>query len=591
MARRRRLSLSIAILGIAAAFGAARAQATADLASRPPSGESITPAPADSAAVLEAARSAQTTFERVRRRHLSRSQDAPGSRCDETIGRYCYWDDDDTSEYAVPEPTPAESPRVIEARTALLARLDSASALLPGDDWLAGQHVRYLIEAGAFDAAEARASTCAATSWWCRALLGLAHHAAWRYPAADSAFADALATMPETERCAWTDLTVLLADSVRAGYRRASCAGRDALNDRVWWLADPLHFRAGNDRRTEHYARVTMDRIQRRAASGYGVAWRDDLGELLRRYGWPSYFAQTLPQPGRNEPPGISAYHRTPSYHFLADGDPLESLRGLAERRWTLRPLGPRERYAPPYATFATLRQLTSLFRRGDSVLVVAAYDARGDTLMPAGPLTAALIVSASPTSLRAQRVRHDASTRGALMVLAADTPMLASIEVIGGNRVHRARLAVALADSLPRSIRISDLAFFAPGDSLPATIDAFLRVASASATARRGEKLGLFWELYGLRATDDEMTLRVQVIREGRNWLRRAGERVGLIGRRGGVGFGWREDNRGNQSIAPRSIVVDLTGLDPGEYRIEVSLARGTDTPATASRRLEIIR
>ena len=176
------------------------------------------------------------------------------------------------------------------------------------------------------------------------------------------------------------------------------------------------------------------------------------------------------------------------------------------------------------------------------------------------------------------------------MTLIAPAAPMLASIEVLGGNRVRRARLAVALADSSPRRIHISDVAFFAPRDSLPHTIDAFLQVARASATARRGEKLGLFWELYGLRTTDDDMMLRVQVIREGRHWLRRAGERIGLIGRRSGVGFGWREDARGNEAIATRAIVVDLASLDPGEYRIEVSLTRGTDTPVTASRRLEII-
>jgi hypothetical protein len=100
-----------------------------------------------------------------------------------------------------------------------------------------------------------------------------------------------------------------------------------------------------------------------------------------------------------------------------------------------------------------------------------------------------------------------------------------------------------------------------------------------------------LYWELYGLRPADAELRLQVQVIREGRGWLRRAGERVGLLGRQGSVGFGWRDDARRDAGIAPRSIIVDLTGLDPGSYRIELRLARGGDAPVTASRRLEITR
>src|SRR5688500_1116090 len=112
-----------------------------------------------------------------------------------------------------------------------------------------------------------------------------------------------------------------------------------------------------------------------------------------------------------------------------------------------------------------------------------------------------------------------------------------------------------------------------------------------SSATVRRGQRLGLYWELYGLRPTDANLRLQVQVVREGRGWLRRAGERIGLIGRQGGVGFGWRDAARDDSTIAARSIIVDLRSLDPGTYRIELRLTRGSDAPVVASRRLEIIR
>ena len=593
MAHDARTPLGVALLALAGVLGTAAAPGPAaaqDPAVRESRAMAAQPT-ADSAIVLASARKAQAAFERVRRGNLPLTHGTPGSRCDETVGRYCYWDDDDTSEYTIPEPPPREAARIAEARAVLLARLDSATAQLPGDDWLAGQHVRYLIEAGESENAATRARSCAGTAWWCSALLGLAHHAAWRHAAADSAFTIALATMPDSTRCEWTDLSMLLADSVSERYRRLPCAERDAINEWIWWLGDPLHLRAGNDRRTEHHARLTMSRIQRGAASGYGVAWRDDLGELLRRYGWPSHFKRTMPQPGRIEPPGISAYHRSPSYHFLADGDPVRVVNRPSEGRWTLRPVRPRERYAPPYATFATLRQLTTLFRRGDSLLIVAAYDARDDTLMPAGPLTVAMTAAPSPSAPAHQVVRHDAPAHGTITMVVADVPLLASIEVIGGNRAHRARLGLALANPAPRIIRISDIGFFTPGGETPETLDAFLATAGTSPAVHRGGKLGLFWELYGLREADDEMVLRVQVIREGRSWLRRAGERIGLIGKGRTTGFGWREDARGGASIAPRSVVVDLAGLDPGHYRIEVSLVHGTDAPITASRDLEIIR
>ncbi len=567
-----------ALLLVAPYSSTARSQPRADVATAP-----------DSATVLAKARAAQADFERLRRRQLSRVLSSRSGPCDETVGRYCYWDDADTSESTLPEPLPKESPRTVEARAALLAVLDSATTRLPGDDWLAGQQVRYLIESGASAIAEGRARSCRGTPWWCSALLGLVHHAAWRYPSADSAFAAAIATMPEAERCAWTDLTELLAEPVRDAYENASCAERGRINARIWWLADPLHLRPGNDRRTEHYARLVIDRLQRRAASGYGVTWRDDLGELLRRYGWPSHFAQSIPQPGRTEPPGILAYDASPSYHFLADGDPRDSIRDMSASRWRLRPLRPRERYAPPYATFATGRTLTALFRRGDSVLLVAAYDASGDTLMPGARLTAALTASTSADSILAQHVDHSATCRGTLLVNVPNMPALAAVEIIGGNRIHRARLAVALADAGPQRVRISDVAFFEPGDSLPRNLGEFLSVATASSSFPRDAKLGLFWELYDVSVADADLSLRVQVIREGRSWMRRAGERVGLVGRQGARGFGWREGDRGDGGVAPRAVVVDLAGLDPGEYRIEVGLARGSATPVVVSRRLTI--
>jgi len=228
-------------------------------------------AAADSVAVLETARGAQGDFERIRRANLPRRQGISGRYCDEVIGRYCFTDDGDTSEYALPETPPTEASRITSARETLIARLDSAGDALPGDEWIVGHRVRYRIEAGHLGDAERVARNCAAARWWCDALLGMVHHAGWRYPEADSAFAAALAAMPEDERCIWMDLSAVLADSVAKEYRRTPCAERASLNDRIWWLADPSHLRQGNDRRTEHYVRVTLDRLQRSATSGYGT--------------------------------------------------------------------------------------------------------------------------------------------------------------------------------------------------------------------------------------------------------------------------------------------------------------------------------
>ncbi len=587
-----RASLALAFVACTAAAGLPEARAQAG-----PDDETRTPKPsagsrADSATVLRSARTAQATFERVRRRNLPRGFGSRSSTCGERVGRFCYWDEEGTSEDDLPSPPPEESGRVTGARNLLIAYLDSASQALAGDDWIAGQHVRYLLEAGRFDDARMRADDCHATAWWCSALLGLVHHARWRHDAADIAFSAALAAMPKAERCEWTDLTVLLDNPLRARYANMPCAERESLNEPLWWLADPLHHRAGNDRRTEHYARVTIERMQHRAASGYGLSWGDDLGELLLRYGWPSHFVQGAPSPGSMEPPSITAHDPSPGYHFLPDGDSRDSLLALTRDRWTIRPERPRERYAPAYATFATLRQLTTLFRRGDSVLVVAAYDVGGDTLMAGASLTGALLVSDGPDAgVTSGSVRQDTPTSGTLFVTAPDRPLLASVEILAGNRVHRSRLGLGFTDSLHRRVRMSELGLFVPGDGLPTSLDGFLQRAMAAPVVRRGEKLGLYWEVYGLRPDDSELILRVEIERTRRGWLGRLGERVGLLGGDGGVRLGWRESARTADSISPRAVVVDLSGLDPGEYRLRIDVGRGSDLAVSTSRLLEVVR
>jgi hypothetical protein len=79
-------------------------------------------------------------------------------------------------------------PTIAAARAALLARLDSAAGLLPGDGWLAGQRVRFLVDAGLTDRALAAARACRAGASWCAMLAGYVHHRRGEVPAADSAF-------------------------------------------------------------------------------------------------------------------------------------------------------------------------------------------------------------------------------------------------------------------------------------------------------------------------------------------------------------------------------------------------------------------
>jgi hypothetical protein len=97
---------------------------------------------------------AQIRFEQVRRYNLPMEFSSVGSVCDARVGRFCQWNEEDPK-------TPKEPDRIRNARANLLAALDSAAARSPADDWIAGQRIRYLVEAGRDTAAWRAAQTCA----------------------------------------------------------------------------------------------------------------------------------------------------------------------------------------------------------------------------------------------------------------------------------------------------------------------------------------------------------------------------------------------------------------------------------------------
>src|SRR5215471_17900978 len=169
----------------------------------------------DSAAALRSAQLAQQAFESRRGFLAPRT---PGSShdgvCDERIGRFCYWYDADA-----PLPPP-ESQDIRRARRHLVDLLDAAAAEFPGDWWIAGQRVRYLVESERLAEALAAALACRAERWWCEALEGFAQHAAGEDAAADTVYAAALADMPADRRCRWTDLTPLLDGDLRRRFSK-----------------------------------------------------------------------------------------------------------------------------------------------------------------------------------------------------------------------------------------------------------------------------------------------------------------------------------------------------------------------------------
>ena len=280
-----------------------------------------TRAAADSESTLRSARRAQRDFETLRRQHLPVRYGPHGDRCDLHIGRFCFWyGDHNEKEDSIREPSVIQ-----EARERLLTQLAEAAALVPGDPWIAGQRARYLVEAGQAAAAVRVARECRSTPWWCSVLVGYALHAAGRFEDADSAFSAALRTMPDDERCRWHDIAPLLPGDLRGRYERMSCEERAAFESRWWWLAAPLLSRPGNDRRTEHFARLTLADITSKSSTAYDERWDDDLREVLLRFGRDVYWTQEPSPYVSNPKPFITGHERTPAFHFVPAGETVDA--------------------------------------------------------------------------------------------------------------------------------------------------------------------------------------------------------------------------------------------------------------------------
>jgi hypothetical protein len=541
----------------------------------------------DSVAALKSARRAQAAFEATRRLSLPERPGGWSGICGQRIGRICYWyEAGEDNDSAPPEPA-----RIREARARLLTALESAAGAIPGDEWILGQRVRYLLEDSQPGPAARLAEQCRAVAWWCEAVAGLVRHVTGDFAGADSTFAAALADMPVDERCRWSDLSPLLEGELADRYGRLDCDHRAAFETRWWWLAQPLYSLAGNDRRTEHFARVVMARIQegRRTPFGY---WADDLRDVLLRYGWPTWWTRDpSAYPMVESEPRITGHDPSPAFHFTPGARALDDPTSAKPEDWSLDTPQARERYAPPYAaTFTYLEHQEAQFRRGDSCLVVAASDLSGDTLFARRAVSVALALAADERAIVAARDSGVAAAPRAVVAAAPCRPFVLSLEAVAPRERHvaRARYGVTPPHRTLAHPAISDLLLFdPPTDSLPATLDAVLPRAHGSTRVPADRTLGVFWEVYGVDPAGGAVAVSLTLAPQGTGWLRRA---LGLVGPRRDVRLEW-QDVPQDSSVAPRALVIDLAGLEPARYLIEVNVTPPGGKTLAARREIRIER
>ena len=538
----------------------------------------------DSISVLSDARRWQYDFEETRRALLPLGGEAGGGQCDEVIGRVCY-------RYSPYGSMPNEPNGIRAAREKLLERLEASARRVPGDDWIAGQRVRYLLEQTRVDAALAVSTGCRSTRWWCEALEGLVLHQGGSYQAADSVFALALSDMPAEERCRWTDLSLLFREEP---YRLLSCEQRGLVNDWIWWLARPLFALPGNDLRTEHYSREVMVRLLKNTDWVYGLSWDWYVAESVLRYGAPTAWSRPWPNPWSQFTSPILGYIRSPAFWFFASpASPLGD--GLTDRAsWDLSPMRPSARYAPVYANaFGTIPHVQlARFRRAQRTLTVGVFSVWGDTIFAGRVPTVTLGAGLDPGTPVAIGEPIE-SGNGVATVETDWSPRVLSLEARSAEALRVSRLRVVAGDGAPADtgLAVSDLLLFlpAPDGTLPDSLaDALGRALATSSLPQA--RIGLFWETYGSSVTEAGPEVQIGIMKLSSkgslpplgHWecLPEGKKQVALRGNHPGQAVG---------DFLAQTVVLDLGTIKPGRYAIALRVSADSGRSACATREIEL--
>jgi hypothetical protein len=550
----------------------------------------------DSARALRIAKHAQETFEFVRRNNMPHEYGVGSHSCDVRVGRWCVWNDQSND-----RKPPPESPRTKEAREHLLAVLDTIGSRFPADEWVAAQRVRYLTEAKRYGEAVRVAQRCTAggSPYRCRAFAAVALHDSGTLRAADSAFTGALAAMPDSVRCKWSDISVLIDDDLADRYAHADCAARLEIEATFWSLTTPLYLR-DHDFRNEFLARVTRTEMELSSRTPMGSPTEPAFRETGLRYGYDTWFVRGDPPAGSMSDVPIAGYREGGSgYNFVPDYDVFSSPATLRLDDWDLERRSARTIYAPSYAH--RFRQLTkqqvALFRRGDAALVLAAYDVGGDTSFARPGLEAGLFTAPIDSAHLGNvdgTVDAQASPSGVMTASAPWRPMIVSVELLDSTTrtAARARYAVTPPAAAGR-IGVSDLLIFAPrgADSTAHKLADVLPLMVHGTRVSASRPLGVFWETYGVRPDGESLAVSLTIERIKEGWARRAAERLHLATPFSPMAVHWQEVPDAANHLSSRAVTLDLSRLTPGRYEISLNVSAGDAPPAVARREIVVDR
>lgn len=307
----------------------------------------------------------------------------------------------------------------------------------------------------------------------------------------------------------------------------------------------------------------------------------------------PSIKVQARQDDGIN----VISFEPNPALRFIPPGFALGDATQTDSTPWRAQEAPAIARYAPAYAkTIVPLDHQQAVFKRGDSALVVLAYDTRGNEAIGGAKISAGLVVLSGRNGYRDHgTVREGAAPNGTLTVRAPWGPLLMSAEVgaAGPRVIARARYGIGPLRGAPQRVILSDVLLFRPNGSAPTSVETATPLALANERLRANEKLGVYWEAYGTDPDGEAMKISVVVLRE-------AGEGSLLQRMRGGlassrdetpVRVSVNDQSARGSTTTPRALELDISTLSPGTYVVQLELEMAGNLTVRTERRISIIR
>jgi hypothetical protein len=495
--------------------------------------------------------------------------------------------------------------------------LRSIHKVIPGDRWILGELLRLPLEHQSYGLALEHLSHCASDDWYCNALIAYMLQISGALPRADTVWTRVLGMMPDIERCAWLDPSWVSSDpGVAKTIRSMTCAERERVARRVWWLADPLYSRPGNERLAEHLTRSVelLIRLGHARRAGMNPAmvlrtksppadssvlymlrpeiqlkyapWGVSLGwgysELLMRLGPPRFFA--------SGDEGTIAQYPPERMAFVPNGRIF--LNHLAARAadWNINHPLAFEFMNGWYTPVNDLPFQLAWFRRGDSARVIAVADARGDSTLIRSTPAATLFMQRDfdePQRLfkgsDGPLFRFDFSTAGDSTV--------ASIELLARNgNAGRARFASGPQVMPDQRLTLSDLLLLEPDGALPSSLDAASLKALGGTQLPERSAVGVYWEMYGAEPADS-IDVQLSIVRIRTPSI--GGAIRGLFGAAlaDSMLVSWTEAPTPRAEVEPRSINISPAELTPGRYVLSIVVSVRGLQRVVSSREVEILR